>query len=179
MCNGASLYHTWENFGAGKFWRIWQMVSNLPKFSPPMFINARVFNKLPTNLPNFSSPKTLEPLVRQNFSPPKFSHVRYPLLVSFHLQIAYRKVRNFQIVVNKLVGKVWINLLHHAKFIMSRKVYYIILQMLYRVSMLLLTSRCKKWIVTCIMQTSRCKSAPAQCKRLYYLAPPRSLLENN
>ena len=30
----------------------------------------------------------------------------YPLLVSFHLQIAYRKVRNFRIGVNKLVGKV-------------------------------------------------------------------------
>jgi len=23
----------------GKFWRIWQMVSNSPKFSPPIFIN--------------------------------------------------------------------------------------------------------------------------------------------
>ena len=28
----------------------------------------------------------------------------YPLLVSFHLQIAYRKVRNLRIGVNKLVG---------------------------------------------------------------------------
>ena len=30
----------------------------------------------------------------------------YPLLVSFHLQITYRKVRNLQIGVDKLVGKV-------------------------------------------------------------------------
>ena len=37
------------------------------------------------------------------------------LLVSFHHQITYRKVRNLQIGVNKLVGKVSINLLHHAQ----------------------------------------------------------------
>ena len=43
----------------------------------------------------------------------------YPLLVSFHLQIAYGKVRNSQIGVNKLVGQVLINLLCHAKFIAS------------------------------------------------------------
>ena len=37
------------------------------------------------------------------------------LFVSFHLQITYRKVRNLRIGINKLVGKVFINLLHHAK----------------------------------------------------------------
>ena len=42
----------------------------------------------------------------------------YLLLVSFHLQIAYRKVRNLRIGVNKLVGKMSINL-------MSHKVYYV------------------------------------------------------
>ena len=70
-------YRTWENFGGGKFWRIWRTVGNSPKFSPPIFINPRVFNKLPTDLPIFSSPKTLEQLIRQNFPPPKFAHVRY------------------------------------------------------------------------------------------------------
>ena len=70
-------YRTWENFGGGKFWRIWRAIANLLKFSPPIFINARVFNKLPTDSPKFSSPKTLEPLIRQKFPPPKFSHVRY------------------------------------------------------------------------------------------------------
>ena len=53
------------------------MVGNSPKFSPPIFINARIFNILPTDSPIFSSPKTLEPLIRQSFPPPKFSHVRY------------------------------------------------------------------------------------------------------
>ena len=32
-----------------------------------------------------------------------------------HLQITYKKVRNLRIGVNKLVGKVLINLLHHTK----------------------------------------------------------------
>ena len=34
----------------------------------------------------------------------------YPFLVRFHLQIAYKKVRNLQIGVDKLVGKTSINL---------------------------------------------------------------------
>ena len=38
----------------------------------------------------------------------------YLLLVSFHLQIAYRKVRNLQIGVDKLVEKVLRNILHHT-----------------------------------------------------------------
>ena len=33
-------YRTWENFGGGKFWRIWRTVGNSPKLSPPIFINA-------------------------------------------------------------------------------------------------------------------------------------------
>ena len=38
-----------------------------------------------------------------------------PVLVSFHFQITYRKVRNLRIGVDKLVGKVLLNLLRHAK----------------------------------------------------------------
>ena len=38
----------------------------------------------------------------------------YPLLLSFRLQIAYRKMSN-QISVDKLVEKASINLLHHEK----------------------------------------------------------------
>ena len=44
----------------------------------------------------------------------------YPLLVSFRLQIAYKKLRNSRIGVNKLVGYVSINLLATL-----RKVYYV------------------------------------------------------
>ena len=79
-----SDYRTWENFGGRKFWRIWRTVGNSPKFSPPIFINARVFNRLSTDSPNFSSPKTLEPLIRQKFPPPKFSHVRYSCFMLVH-----------------------------------------------------------------------------------------------
>ena len=39
----------------------------------------------------------------------------YPLLVSLYLQITYRKVRDLQIGVDKLVGKASINLLPHTK----------------------------------------------------------------
>ena len=39
----------------------------------------------------------------------------YPLLLSFHLQIAYIKVRNLQIGVDKLVWMDSINLFWHAK----------------------------------------------------------------
>ena len=34
---------------------------------------------------------------------------------SFHLHITYRKVKNLHISVDKLVGKVLLNLLHHTK----------------------------------------------------------------
>ena len=63
------VYRTWENFG--------ERLAIRQNFPPPIFINARVFNKLLTDSPNFSSPKTLESLICQNFPPPKFSHVRY------------------------------------------------------------------------------------------------------
>ena len=37
----------------------------------------------------------------------------YPLLLCFYIQITYREVRNLQIGVDKLVGKLSINLLRH------------------------------------------------------------------
>ena len=37
----------------------------------------------------------------------------YPLLVSFCLQITYRKVRNLQIDIDKLVGRLLIKLILH------------------------------------------------------------------
>ena len=46
-----NTYRTWENFGGGKFWQIWQTVGNLPKFSPPIFINITIFDHLPTDSP--------------------------------------------------------------------------------------------------------------------------------
>ena len=43
----------------------------------------------------------------------------YPLLGNFHLQIAYRKVKNSRIGVNKLVGKVLVNSLCHAVYLLQ------------------------------------------------------------
>ena len=51
----------------------------------------------------------------------------YPFLVSFCLQIAHRKVGNLQIVLDKLVGKVMTNLIHHTK-LATCKNYNIIMQ---------------------------------------------------
>ena len=52
----------------------------------------------------------------------------YLLLVSFHLQITYRKIRNFPVGIKKLVGKVSINLL-----LMSCKVRVCIISMIINV----------------------------------------------
>ena len=57
----------------------------------------------------------------------------YPSLLSFYLQIVYRKVRNLQIGVDKLVGKVSINLLCHAEFITSHKVSACVISILIKV----------------------------------------------
>ena len=56
-------------------------------------------------------------LVLKNVYPVRHGASFYFLLVNFHLQIAYRKARNLQIGVNKLVGKVLINLLRHTKLV--------------------------------------------------------------
>ena len=67
-------YRTWENFGGGKFWRIngskvfseekfGKSVGSLLKTLAFINIGGENFGELPT--------------IRQNFPPPKFSHVRY------------------------------------------------------------------------------------------------------
>ena len=81
-----------------------------------------------------------------------------PFTYSLCLQIAYKKVRNLQIGVDKLVGKVSVSLLCHTKFISQAKsaacqryaikqidliISVLLLQLPYCVSMLLLTSVCK------------------------------------
>ena len=50
-----------------------------------------------------------ETLVPMSIYPLHHGVFYYPLLLTFHLQIAFRKVRNFQIGVEKLVGKVLLN----------------------------------------------------------------------
>ena len=111
-------------------------------------------------------------------------------------------MKNLWIGVNKLVRKVPIKLLHHAKFITSRKVshlcnqhnyrcawyssgvevvhlnkltwqVFLLILLPYRVSVLLLTSGCKLAPTQC-RQSSRYKLAPAQYKHHYYLVPSQS-----
>ena len=112
----------------------------------------------------------------------------YPLLVSFRLQIAYRKAINSWIGVNKLVGEVLINLLHHAKFIMSLKVSRLCNQHNYRCTCCVEVVHLNRftsifcyynyvpYCVSVLVLTSGCKLAPAQYKRRYYLPPSQSIL---
>ena len=75
----------WENFGGGKFWRIngskvfgeekfGESVGSILKILAFINIGGENFGELPT--------------VRQNFPPPKFSHVRYRGL---HISISHEK----------------------------------------------------------------------------------------
>ena len=70
-------YRKWENFGGGKFWRIngskvlaeekfGKSIGSLLKSLAFINIGGENFGKLPTVRK-----------IRQNFPPPKFSHVRY------------------------------------------------------------------------------------------------------
>ena len=72
-------YRTWENFGGGKFWRInGSKVFGEEKFGKSFgsllktlgFINIYIGGE------NFGELPTVR-LIRQNFPPPKFSHVWY------------------------------------------------------------------------------------------------------
>ena len=56
-----------------------------------------------------------ETVVLKKVYPLHHSASLYPLLLRFHLKVTYRKERNLIIGVDKLVGKVLINLLCHTK----------------------------------------------------------------
>ena len=92
----------------------------------------------------------------------------YPSLLTFHLKIAYRKVRNLQIGVKQLVGKVSINLLHlTAKPAAST---FLLLQLPYCVNMLL-TSRCKAAILELVidwLQIHRAKQVVNKSRQMLY-----------
>ena len=71
------MYRTWEKFGGGKFWRIngfkvfgeeklGESVGSILKILAFINIGGENFGELPTVRQ-----------IRQNFPPPKFSHVRY------------------------------------------------------------------------------------------------------
>ena len=70
-----------ENFGRGKGWRIWRIMSHLPKFSLPIFTDTLkrylAYAITVTYSPIFSSPIPLTCMIHQNFPLPKFSRVQY------------------------------------------------------------------------------------------------------
>ena len=111
-----------------------------------------------------------EIVVSKNVYPLRHDASFYPSFVSFCLQITYGKVGNSRIGVNKacsigvdkfitscIASAACVEVVHLNKLIYKR---ILLLQLPYCVSVLLLTSGCK--------------SAAAQYKRSYHLAPPQN-----
>ena len=57
---------------------------------------SEITEDLPANSPKFSSPLASSVLIRQNFLPPKFSHVRYRIIrVLMTVLLEYIKIIHF------------------------------------------------------------------------------------
>ena len=71
------IYHTWKNFGGGKFWRINDSkVFGKEKFGESVGSLLKTLAFINIGGENFGELPTVRQ-IRQNFPPPKFSHVRY------------------------------------------------------------------------------------------------------
>ena len=67
----------WENFGVGKFWRInGSKVFDEKKFGESVGSLLKILAFINIGGENFGELPTVRQ-IRQNFPPPKFSHVRY------------------------------------------------------------------------------------------------------
>ena len=77
------MYYTYEIPYVGKIWRgkILANLANGVQFAKFFHANSHKYSEitedLPADSPKFSSPLASSVLIRQNFLPPKFSHVRY------------------------------------------------------------------------------------------------------
>ena len=72
----------------GKFWsgksrRIWQIEGHSPIFYLPMFLLGSVLAIHVAHSPIFYPPIDSDQRIRQCFTPPKFSHVRYRITQFF------------------------------------------------------------------------------------------------
>ena len=69
-------YRTWENFGGGKFWQInGCKVFGEQKFGESVGSILKILAFINIGGENFGELPTVRQ-IRQNFSPPKFSHIR-------------------------------------------------------------------------------------------------------
>ena len=72
------MYRTWENFGGGKFWQInGSKVFGKEKFGESVGSLLKILAFINISGENFGELPTVHQ-IRQNFPPPKFSHVCYP-----------------------------------------------------------------------------------------------------
>ena len=77
-----SEYRTWENFGVEKNWRIWRIEGHSPIFIRQCFFLGSVLAIHAAHSPIFYPPIDSDQRIRQCFTPPKFSHVRYIIYAS-------------------------------------------------------------------------------------------------
>ena len=79
-------YRTWENFGGGKFWQInGSKVFGEEKFDESVGSILKILAFINISGENFGKLPTVHQ-IRQNFPPPKFSHVRY--LLEYNINLA-------------------------------------------------------------------------------------------
>ena len=72
-----TIYRMWENFGGGKFWQInGSKVFGEEKFGESVGSLLKTLAFISIGRENFCELPTVRQ-IRQNFPPPKFSHVRY------------------------------------------------------------------------------------------------------
>ena len=69
------------NFGGVKFWRIWRLLQIRQIFPANTYKYTETTEDLPLDPPKFSSPFASTVAIHQNFTPPKFSRVRYKTIV--------------------------------------------------------------------------------------------------
>ena len=76
-CTPIFMYHTREIFGGGKYWRIWQIRGDLPNYYPSNVLVLPSKQLAKVSSPIFYHPKVKEMCIRQYFTPPNISRIRY------------------------------------------------------------------------------------------------------
>ena len=82
----------------GKIWR-GKILANGVQIAKFFHANSYKYSEitedLPADSPKFSSPFDSSVMIRQNFPPPKFSHVRYTYLEKWIMKINYNELSRF------------------------------------------------------------------------------------
>ena len=109
ICTYMHTYRTWENFGGGNFWRInGSKVIDEEKFGESVGSILKILAFINVGGENIGELPTVRQ-IRQNFPPPKFSHVRYLICVWLALWCKVNRDFNFWKVESLLINPVVFN----------------------------------------------------------------------